>query len=368
MRLILLRVTLLFQLFTASTLVPNAHAITPDGLGRPLDVIEPGGYRTASSYDEAGNVLSLARPGMSAETAVYDSRSLVTERTLADGKKQRYLYDALGNLREYVDEAGESTFYDTDALGRTNKVRFADGTSEETTYENQTGMVSATRDRAGKWISYKYDDGGRVAALFDGPDPSTATKLLEYEYDTAGRLKLVKNKDAAVGYESYDLLGRPGITRAYRYAGESGLISATPAILDVHTQSHTWSIHDGERTAWRMPMAGAGSIAADDAASKWLQTIGEDRDAGGNLIRQAKATGRRKGVAASACNFARTSPTGGRHCQAIHFLSFKTEEVGSASRKILWRSGNALALRQTFGVWSVDVGIAAVNRRPNVRN
>lgn len=111
----------------------------------------------------------------------------------------------------------------------------------------------------------------------------------ERNYEVFGRLKLVRNKDAGIGYDEYDLLGRPQVTRAHRYLAGTGLES-TPVLLDVHSQRHTWSIHDGERTSWRMPAVGA-RVPVDLPGADWLDTIVEMRDAGSNLVSQTKNGG-----------------------------------------------------------------------------
>ena len=260
-----------------------------DALGRAVEQVDANAYKTTTEYDQAGNVRSVTRPGMNAERATYDSRGLVTERTLTDGKRQQFRYDAVGNLRERIDEAGESTFYDYDPLAWLEKIRYADGTFEQTGYENETGAVRATRDRAGQWLSYSYDAGGRVSTIHSGEAPTPQSVLVRYEYDGAGRLARVRNKDAGTAYADYDPLGRPGVTRTYRYLAGTGL-EEIPALLDVHVQRHTWTIH-GERATWRMPAAGATLPIADSDLSKWLQTIVETRDAGSNLVSQTKKNG-----------------------------------------------------------------------------
>ncbi len=263
--------------------------IAYDGLGRPVLQTEAGVYTTTTGYDEANNVLTTTSPGMQPETASYDSRGLVTRLTLPDGKTNEYRYDALGNVTRIIDEAGQSTFYDYDPLGRVAKIRYADTTTEETGYEDLTGALRATRNRAGQWLSYSYDSAGRTVGVHDGEDPAAAPLLVKYEYDAAGRLRIVRNKDAGVVYDDYDPLGRPGITRTYRYRAGTGL-EATPELLDQHTQRHTWSIYDGERASWRMPAVGT-SVPPDLPNAMWLDTIVETRDPGSNLVKQTKNGG-----------------------------------------------------------------------------
>ena len=258
-----------------------------DGLGRPTEAATAGGTdSTQTGYDEAGNIVSYKPQGMSASTATFDSRGLATVRTHPSGGDVQYLYDDLGNVRSYRDESGATTTYTPDGLGRIVRVDYPDGTSEETRYEAGTGAVTAARDRAGQWLSFVYGLGGRVDAVHAGPD-TTAPMVVKYQYDKAGHVTAVRNKDAGIEYAGFDLLGRASITRTYRYAGGSGL-DDNPATLDVHTQQHVWSVFDGERDSWTMPAAGMSPLT-NSGASSWLQTIEESHDAGANLILQQNA-------------------------------------------------------------------------------
>src|SRR5205823_3327078 len=166
-----------------------------DGLDRPSTTIAPGGYTTDTHYDEAGNLLALTRPGIAVEETTFDSRGLPLVRTLPDRKAQHTQYDERGVVHQYQDEEGRLTHYSTDPLGRVITTGYVgDGTSEEVRYENLTGMVRARRDRAGQWISYAYDSGGRVIEVHAGENATTTPLLVQYQYDPAGRLTLVKNK------------------------------------------------------------------------------------------------------------------------------------------------------------------------------
>ena len=267
----------------------STTTVVADGLGRVIQTqVDGGNDSTITEYDEAGNTLSLKTPGMAATVSKYDSRGLVTEMQHPDGSSTTYTYDSLGVLRSYGDEGGNTTFMTTDGLGRVVRTDYPDGTSEETRYEAGTGVVTATRDRAGQWLGFSYSTGGRVAAVHDGMGTGGPT-LIEYFYDDAGRLREVRNADAGIVYEGYDALGRPSLTRTTRYAAGSG-ISGSPVVLDVHTQSHTWSVFDGERTSWSMPANGS-QPGVDIPVSLWLQTIQEQRDAGSNLTIQSRGGG-----------------------------------------------------------------------------
>jgi YD repeat-containing protein len=197
---------------------------------------------------------------------------------MADGKTLHYSYDERGNVSQFTDEAGEITRYTYDSLGRQQRTDYADGSSEETVYEPPTGAVFSRRDRANQWFTYIYDSGGRTLAVGAGKDLESPV-ILRYDYDAAGRLTRVRNADAGIAWSGYDRVGRPTTTKTYRYAPGTGLAS-TPEVIDVHTQTHSWSVYD-ERTNWRLPAAGENPGAA--SGSLWLQQIAESYDGAGNL-------------------------------------------------------------------------------------
>ncbi|MGA7613552.1 MAG: RHS repeat-associated core domain-containing protein [Thermoanaerobaculia bacterium] len=275
-----------------------------DGLGRPISVTEGGTYTTLASYDEAGNQLMSQNPGQPPSFMSYDSRGLMWNETLPDGKSVRRVYDERGTLRQYIDEEGQVTFFDTDGLGRTVKVRYPDGTNEETRYENGTGLVLAQRDRSGQWIWFKYDpSGGRLLEEDlggNGTDPSfDPDPFVRYAYDDGGRLTRIASADAAIEYDQYDLLGRPHVTRTIRYtktgcipaavACGSGLTDA-PQIAEVYTQGHEWSVFDGERLRWRMPAVGA-TLPSSEPGGPWHGWIAQTYDGAGNITAQQTAAG-----------------------------------------------------------------------------
>jgi RHS repeat-associated protein len=269
-----------------------------DGLDRLHVLHAPGGYTTTVEHDEAGNPTSTTRPGMLPETAQFDSRGLAYQRTLPSAPpdtppQQKSTFDARGVLTTFTDEEGKVTTYKTDDLDRVVEIDYPDSTSEKMEYEQATGVLLARKDRADQWLAYVYDDAGRVLEIHSG-DPALGTTgplLVQYVYDNAGRVSLVKNKDAAVEYADYDLLGRPHTTRTYRFGGGTGLADtgvSSPAITlaDVHTQKHDWDVYD-ERTQWTMPQPGTSTTVVDDGTSPWLVTINQAFDGGGNLKQQS---------------------------------------------------------------------------------
>jgi len=278
--------------------------ISYDGLGRPVVTIEGAGAYTGSAiYDEAGNAIITQSAGMQPVQMQYDARGLLLDQKFVSSNRHIHrIYDDLGNLRQYIDELGQTTYSDVDELGRVTKTRYPDGTSEQTVFENGTGLVQARRDRAGRWVSFKYDDvnGGRLIEedhAGNGPTPVPADAFIRYSYDDAGRLTRVASAESAIEYDNFDFLGRPQTTRTIRYK-KTGCIPAIVAcgagltdptqIAEEYTQGHVWSVFDGERSRWRLPVVGA-SLPSTEADTPWRNWIDEQRDAAGNLTLQQEA-------------------------------------------------------------------------------
>ncbi|HEX7808671.1 MAG TPA: RHS repeat domain-containing protein, partial [Thermoanaerobaculia bacterium] len=279
-----------------------------DGLGNPITIKEAGGaYTTNSGFDEAGNALSVQVPGVPAFAFMkYDGRGLMYEQKLPTGDVIERIYDERGTLRQYIDENDQVTHYDVDALGRVWRIRYPDGTHEESRFEDGTGQLLASRDRAGDWIWFEYDpdNNGRLVAEHLGGNAAepayTPAPFSRYTYDDAGQVTRIANAEAAIEYDNFDLLGRPRITRTIRYKKTGCIPSATPCgsglsaspqIAEVYTQEHEWSVFDGERTSWRMPAVGA-AVPTTEANTPWRNWIQETRDGGSNITKQAESVER----------------------------------------------------------------------------
>ncbi len=267
-----------------------------DGLGRPTLTTAPGGYEVHQNLDEAGNALTVKTSGHTlASTSSYDSRGLVTQTVLPDAKQStlRYRYDALGNLTSYTDEMGKETVYTIDGLGRTVRTNYKDSTCEESVFEPGSGVLWAHRDRAGRWLLYNYE-GYRLSNIAYGPVgksdectapvttvlPAQGALFMTYEYAEGNRLKRIATAEAAIVFDDYDFGGRPHTTRSIRYKDGSGM--TTQQIADVHTQRHVWSVFDGERQRYRMPVPGM-TVPENSVEAGWRSWIEESHDGAGNV-------------------------------------------------------------------------------------
>jgi RHS repeat-associated protein len=259
-----------------------------DALGRLVASTQAGAYTETLALDEAGNLVAHAPPGLGSTAVTRDARGLPRAQSLPDRASIIQHFDELSGLTNFVDEDGVVTNFERDGLGRLTRIVYPDATFEQLRYEAGTGLIEATRDRAGQWLSMRFDPAGRITSVHVG-ETADGPPVESFSYDGAGRLTRAANRDAAIEYADFDLLGRPRLTRTIRYANGSGL-TASPAVLDVHVQGHAWSAFEGERQRWRMPAAGW-TLPSGETATSWLEWIDESRDAVGNVVVQREALG-----------------------------------------------------------------------------
>jgi RHS repeat-associated protein len=265
--------------------------VTFDGFNRVKSTTVANTYTTVTAYDEVGNVTNVTPPaGVGTIDRKFDSRGLAY-REIRDGETVSNFFDERGMLSKYRDESGKETNYIVDPLGRISQIQYPDLTTEQVIYEDKTGLMLAHKDRKDVWLAYSYDQGGRTTAIHGGNSQSSPV-ITSFEYDNlTKRLTRVANKDGAIVFRDYDFLGRPSETVTYRYKSNTGL-DPDPAkrqVLDVHVQTHAWSIFAGERLGWRMPVAGPDAGLVNAAA--WLTDITETRDASTNVTQQLRGTG-----------------------------------------------------------------------------
>jgi len=257
-----------------------------DGLDRVRQTTVANAYTTHQDYDEAGNVTHVAPPGnIDVLDRQVDARGLPF-REIHSGQTITNIFDERGMLKTYRDESlQQETKYTIDNLGRIAKILYPDQTTELFTYEDKSGLMLSHTDRKGVSLAYSYDESGRTTAIYAG-NSTSAPVITSFEYDPiTRRLLRVANKDGAIVYRDYDYLGRPGQTVTYRYKNNSGLLQdpAQRQVLDVHTQTHSWSIYDEERLGWSMPVAGS---TPGSNGTPWLTNISEVRDATTNVTQQ----------------------------------------------------------------------------------
>ena len=197
---------------------------TYNSFGQPLTVINAKSETTTFTYETTTqNLLSIAGPVSGANTTLtYDAIGHVESIETSDGYIVEFDYDALGRViaSAYPDATTETFTYDRldltevkDRLGRITR-HFYDA----------YGRRIATRDPAGRTISYAWCKCGVLDALVDAKGQRTTwehdingritremradgTTDTLYTYDLAGRLKTVTDPTDQVTTYTYNLDG-----------------------------------------------------------------------------------------------------------------------------------------------------------------
>ncbi|WP_416622363.1 hypothetical protein, partial [Niveispirillum fermenti] len=204
---------------------------------------DAGGRTTQYEYDGFGRVTKITYPHPSSigqvnsgdyESFTYDAASRVTGMRMRNGVNATLAYDALGRLAQKSTlpaSGGETISYTYDNLGRvltlsngSQTITYTyDALGRRKTETGPLGQVASDYDVAGRRIKVTWPGGFHV----------------NYDYDTAGNLKAVRENGATsgagvlVGF-SYDSLGRRtgaafgnGVTTGYGYDALSRLSSLT---------------------------------------------------------------------------------------------------------------------------------------------
>jgi RHS repeat-associated protein len=183
---------------TQSTQPGNLVTIrTPDALGREWKRIEPRGaaaaspaaYTTTTTYDAAGNVLTVSAPKSGTVSTTYDPNGNRTSLTDGRGKRTDYVYNERNELKQSIAHLTVNgvltnvlTEYQYDALGRLIEVKNPNLHASHTV-PNPSGQPLTQTDALRNITTYTYDLDDRVKTETD-PD----LRVTFYEYDKVGRV------------------------------------------------------------------------------------------------------------------------------------------------------------------------------------
>ncbi len=190
---------------------------------QPLTVTDASGQTTTTTYNSAGQVLTVTTPPRAGitenrtTTYVYDTNGyLQTVTGPATGATTTYTYDGYGRIRTETDADGYTLTYDYDALDRMTKTTYPDGTFEETVYNRLD--AEKRRDRLARWSHRFYDALRRVTATRDAAGRTTT-----FQWCTCGSLdKVIDANNNATTWER-DLQAR--VTREIRADSKDYLLS-----------------------------------------------------------------------------------------------------------------------------------------------
>lgn len=199
-----------------------------DALGRSLEERRSDGNLRSSVYDRAGGAI-VERTGAGTESAVsFDGSGRAVKTVRPNGRGfSVYAYDLDGSLllestRGAAVAALWETAYAYDSTGRVSKVTYADGTTQESTY-NLDSTVATVKTRDGLTIAYAYDAANRLKTAIPATAAGAASPTLldagdRISYDPLSRpTALERGRPGAAGYDpalavhypAYDLASRP---------------------------------------------------------------------------------------------------------------------------------------------------------------
>ncbi len=233
-----------------------------DAATRTLIERSPVGRELTTLFDDRGRVIETRVPGLLPSFYAYDADGRlvsVTSGSGADTRRVELDYDASGWLSTSTDALGQSTTLVPDAIGRTVRNEYADGTSTAFAYDATSNLIGLTppgqaphqleydaRDLLSTYLppelasgatptTYAYDaDKALTAITLPGLDPIT------YGYTPAGLLNGVQHAAGTItlGYDAAERLittaSPDGVSLAYSYDGSlplattwSGAIAGT---------------------------------------------------------------------------------------------------------------------------------------------
>ena len=163
---------------------------------------DPLGRNTLMYYDSANNPTKILAPGSAPATSDYDGRGNVTHTTDPQGQTQDFGYEpSFNRLSSWEDALGHKMAFAHDPNGNPLTTTYADGTSDQFSYDAQGNLVRAV-NRRGQPIRETYDSNGllRRKDLADGTH-------LDYDYDARGNMTSATGPAGATTM-AYDLADR----------------------------------------------------------------------------------------------------------------------------------------------------------------
>jgi len=193
---------------------------------------------TQMTYDNYGNVLTIADPNNKITAFTYDAYGNKTSTTDPFGKTATFSYDIIGRLLSTTDPNGNTTTRECDVGDNVIKTTDALGHQIINTY-NKNGAVISTTDPNGNTATYEYDALGNTIKTTD-PLGNIATSEFDatnYLYDD--QINQTKTTDPLGNTTTYqyDSLGRRlktidalGNETRYEYDSVGNLLKVTDAL------------------------------------------------------------------------------------------------------------------------------------------
>lgn len=278
---------------------------------------------------------------------VYDLTGNLVEETAASGTVQKYVRDAQGNLIAYQDASGAITRYEYTGNGRLAAIHSQVGGVERFSYDPDEERLAGVTNEQGEHLVLELNGNGSPvrAKLFDGRElhfeydaagrrtrMSSALGVVDYSYDTEGRLLAWRASDGTWAEYTYDGLGRlveaqnevGSIARSYDAAGRLLEEKQTHGVMACVYGTQ------GERLKRMCSTTGRTISYAYDQRLR-LRSIG---DAAGTALQQLDFSNRNELLA-------RTFGVGARE-------AYDYDPVGNLLQQSLYTADGRLLTRRTF--------------------
>lgn len=174
---------------------------------------------SATTYDDAGEVLVARRMDGDMSTYVYDDLGRKTSTTDTLGHMTTSLYNDDGQQMSETDANNHTTSYDYDNAGQKTFTYYPDKTQSQTIY-NELGQRVSQINQANRATSYTYDKLGRLETVTDPMGHVT-----QYGYDELGKKIRQTDANGHVTTFAYDQKGR--LTQKTLPLGQSWVMDYT---------------------------------------------------------------------------------------------------------------------------------------------
>ncbi|BAZ48519.1 YD repeat protein [Nostoc sp. NIES-4103] len=172
-----------------------------DNSDRIISETTPDGTVTLTEYDKAGRVAAKTVNGQRT-TYEYDLTGNLTATTYADGTTETSTYNAISQVISAKDRLNQVFTYKYDDVGRLIETTYPDQTKSTTTYDAVGNILSET-SATGIKSSYTYDPVGNRTSYTDGLNRTST-----FTYDAAGRLSSVTDAENQTIQYKYSPRGR----------------------------------------------------------------------------------------------------------------------------------------------------------------
>jgi RHS repeat-associated protein len=177
---------------------------TYNGQHLPLTIKDAAGQTTTYTYNDHGQLLTVTNAKNETTTYTYDRNGYLTN---IDGPlpgkadSTAATYDGYGRIRSITDSDNYTVLLDYDALDRSTRFTFPDGTFEQYTYDRLS--LATLRDRSDRLTSYEYNN---ARQLTKKTDPLGRSVL--YQWCKCGVMEALTDPLGRTTTWSHDIQGR----------------------------------------------------------------------------------------------------------------------------------------------------------------